>query len=539
MIARLLLAVVLLLRIAGPADAATPSSCLPLPQSQLQCTRRLDEGSEAFGRALAKCRVKQAQAAYAARAFDAEHCTAAAGRKLRLSAYCDPALRSAAARAAADLARALDVDVNRRLFCEPSGAPLDPSGAVAGFVPATKPALACGVRIGTRAVKLVSGGLQCIGKSIVTAARGRTFDEAACQEAARNHYQRSAAKLPSRCPLCLATASAALFQEARALIDAERPTLTPCLTGYFFHAAGRLDDALPTATAPERILAPRLDPDETGTFPSWVSEPFDADTILDASALTVLHLGANQPMADCADIAVTVERIAGDQSRAIVGTALATGRTLSQASAKPLPPLGVDVALGDPTIPAGSRLAVTVAVTNRCRGNRGVSLEYDAAVAPSRLVAASPAPPSNDTCAQAFVVPVELVFDGAEQLRQTYVDVRDTRAATTDASDPAQTCSPGGAAQNARSVWYSYAALPPGIVGTLTVDTSTSSYDTVVTLHAGTCDDPTPLKCGLGGVTQTPLYTSVTGPFLIEVTDVSPAGLGGRLHLTLSFDIAF
>ena len=93
-------------------------------------------------------------------------------------------------------------------------------------------------------------------------------------------------------------------------------------------------------------------------------------------------------MTDCADVAVTIERVAADQTRTVIGTALGTGVALTQASAKPLPPIDVDVTLSDPTIPAGSRLAVTAAVTNRCRGNRGVSLDYASGPTPSRLAAA-------------------------------------------------------------------------------------------------------------------------------------------------------
>ena len=145
----------------------------------------------------------------------------------------------------------------------------------------------------------------------------------------------------------------------------------------------------------------------------------------------------------------------------------------------------------------------------------------------------------NDTCEAPLVIPVELTSDGTSTIRQTVVDVRDTTSATTAPSDPAQSCTPGGASQNARSVWYSYAAPPPPMIGSLTVDTSTSSYDTVVTLHTGTCETLVQDLCGLDRVARSLFFGSVTGPFLIEVTDVSPEGRGGRLHLTLSYEAFF
>ena len=178
-------------------------------------------------------------------------------------------MRRAAAKAAADLERALDVDVNGALFCDASGPVLDQTGEEAGFVPVTKPALACGTKLASAVATLASERRKCLLNSAIRAFRDRPSDEATCQSKAQRHYEQSAAKAIARggCPACLVSAArAALSQETKAVLDAERGNVLPCLGGYFFQLGGGLEATAPTTLTPQREVARRLDPDETGAF---------------------------------------------------------------------------------------------------------------------------------------------------------------------------------------------------------------------------------------------------------------------------------
>jgi hypothetical protein len=78
-------------------------------------------------------------------------------------------------------------------------------------------------------------------------------------------------------------------------------------------------------------------------------------------------------------------------------------------------------------------------------------------------------PPSHDDCANA---------------KDIRFDFPDTTAATTEASDPLQSCSPGGPSQNVRSVWYQF--TPPAD-GTMNVSRPNAEYATVLTAYTGSC----------------------------------------------------
>jgi slime mold repeat-containing protein len=133
------------------------------------------------------------------------------------------------------------------------------------------------------------------------------------------------------------------------------------------------------------------------------------------------------------------------------------------------------------------------------------------------------APPSNDACAAA--VPIE---------RVPFVDVRSVRTATTAADDPLQSCSARGPAQNRGSVWY---RLVVPETGRLVVDTTASTYDTVLTAHAGLCGALVQRACSddrpTGVTSRLDLDVTAGTVLLLEVTafrDVLPGTLGLAVH---------
>jgi hypothetical protein len=114
------------------------------------------------------------------------------------------------------------------------------------------------------------------------------------------------------------------------------------------------------------------------------------------------------------------------------------------------------------------------------------------------MVINEPDPPPNDDCADATVA---TGLDFAELLF--------TSGATTEPSDPLQSCTEGGPSQNIASVWYRFT---PPTDGNMVADSRYIAvpplpgepYDTVVTVHTGTCGALTEIACndGIGRILQ-------------------------------------
>ncbi|HEV7733665.1 MAG TPA: hypothetical protein VGR62_15970 [Candidatus Binatia bacterium] len=109
-------------------------------------------------------------------------------------------------------------------------------------------------------------------------------------------------------------------------------------------------------------------------------------------------------------------------------------------------------------------------------------------------------PPVNDHCETATPI-VEVPYAS-----EPFVQKFDTSQAETDPTDPVQSCTEGGPSQNATSVWWSF--LPPtnGILYVSTVFShglevifGQTGYDTVVSIHTGTCGNLTEVACDDNG----------------------------------------
>lgn len=138
-------------------------------------------------------------------------------------------------------------------------------------------------------------------------------------------------------------------------------------------------------------------------------------------------------------------------------------------------------------------------------------------------VQAGTVPPPNDACADAAMVSA---------------DTLSTTAATTDTSDPLQSCTFGGTNQNTNSVWYSFTAPSDG---TVTANTAGSDYDTVLTAYTGSCGALSEIACNDDVVFASDVTSQVTFPvtagmtYLLEPTHSFLAPEGGTLHFTLTF----
>jgi len=115
-----------------------------------------------------------------------------------------------------------------------------------------------------------------------------------------------------------------------------------------------------------------------------------------------------------------------------------------------------------------------------------------------------------------------------------FSDTVSTIGATGDASDPVQSCT---GSQNTNSVWYEFVA--PG-AGTVTANTTGSSYDTVLSAYSGTCGSLVEVACDddTGGVQSEISFSTSSGvTYLIEVTDFGATAGGGSLQFALDFSV--
>jgi hypothetical protein len=141
-----------------------------------------------------------------------------------------------------------------------------------------------------------------------------------------------------------------------------------------------------------------------------------------------------------------------------------------------------------------------------------------------RLYTGTTSPPPNDDCATPAVIS-SLPFN----------DSIDTTLATTAGSDPLQSCTFGGAAQNSNSVWYQYTPASNTVID---ISTCGSDYDTVLSVYTGSCgsltevgcnDDSCSLKSEISGLSLTGGTT-----YYIEVTDWFSTPGGGTLDLSVT-----
>ncbi|MBL8745555.1 MAG: hypothetical protein JNK58_04270, partial [Phycisphaerae bacterium] len=92
-----------------------------------------------------------------------------------------------------------------------------------------------------------------------------------------------------------------------------------------------------------------------------------------------------------------------------------------------------------------------------------------------------PAPPSNDTCAGAIVVPCNNASIGEDNL-----------FATTSVNDPVYTCKFGGAGQGVGTMWYRFTASQTSARISLC---NNPGGDTILGLYSGTCGNLTQRAC--------------------------------------------
>jgi cysteine-rich repeat protein len=169
-----------------------------------------------------------------------------------------------------------------------------------------------------------------------------------------------------------------------------------------------LDTVVPTDTETGAYKLSTVNNNETAAFPRFTAAVTEIDVELAPALLATVNLSANTRMNGCADVGVTVARVDATGVVTLLGSQTVTGLDVPAGTSQGTQGFAaftVNVPLGvDRTIPAGSALAVTVAVTNHCGVSRGVFLAYGSAEAASRVV--------EPGCGNGFVETGESCDDG-------------------------------------------------------------------------------------------------------------------------------
>ena len=237
----------------GQPFGGDDTGCVPATRDLLSCSSRVAKALGTLANKVRKCHVKQADARYrevvlgGPSAADDEDCEARAAAafdrvlsRLGSGGRCvgDTVLSAAAAEAAtllADQSNSLSFDAqNGSVYCDAgSGAPIDPTGDDAGFVPNMKDHLHCADRAATNLSKLERRILKCH----ATAAErdfdlaDPAFDEEACEAAALAKFDSAAARLAGKglCPQCLdALGQHAVATATAGQLDAANASAYPC-----------------------------------------------------------------------------------------------------------------------------------------------------------------------------------------------------------------------------------------------------------------------------------------------------------------------
>ncbi len=126
---------------------------------------------------------------------------------------------------------------------------------------------------------------------------------------------------------------------------------------------------------------------------------------------------------------------------------------------------------------------------------------------------------ANDRCSNATIVTTN-----------PYTNTVSTANSSTESSDPAVTCGNGS---KSRSIWYRYTPPENGLV---TVNTSGSNYNTILSVYTGTCLSLTSLACNDDAEgSQSQLIFSVTSGTTYYFMVTSYNGTEGTLTFNLSF----
>jgi len=197
----------------------------------------------------------------------------------------------------------------------------------------------------------------------------------------------------------------------------------------------------------------------------------------------------------------------------------------ANASADPSLPPGF-VGAGNPVVVVAASVTPTPPATNTPTQTPTNTPTSTSTQTPTSTATNTPTPPAvaNDLCSGAIVV-TSVPYTGMES----------TLAATKDPGDPTPSC---GNHSAAKSVWYRFTAPSDGRI---TADTFGSSYDTLLSVHTGTCAALTAVSGGCNDGnddargSQSQVTFSVVGGTTYFFMITAYSGNGGTLVFHLAF----
>jgi len=147
--------------------------------------------------------------------------------------------------------------------------------------------------------------------------------------------------------------------------------------------------AVPGRSLPRENVHVTVRQGRSAALVDFASTGMDVPPLIWAEAELFLVTG-KEGMPRCADVGVSVLRVAPGGHRTVLGTATIEATLLPRRDSAG--PVVVPLALADPGSDAGADVALEVVIGNRCGGLRQVSLLYDAVAQASRvrLVAGTP-----------------------------------------------------------------------------------------------------------------------------------------------------
>ncbi len=249
----------------GSAFGGDDAGCVPATRARLGCGDKLTKAFAKLVAAVATCHVHQADARVKALAgkgtgFDVAACKAAASARfdgvvnaLAAGGACagTTTLSAAASLAATLLADASDpgslAAANGGVYCDAtSGIAIDPTGAEAGFVPASHGALVCGDRVQKDLATFTRSVWRCHQKAADGDVHGvdPAVDDDACESAALAKLDAASQRLAATgtCPACLDAASQYALATARlADLESADGSAYPCPDDVLHPGTARLD----------------------------------------------------------------------------------------------------------------------------------------------------------------------------------------------------------------------------------------------------------------------------------------------------------
>jgi hypothetical protein len=240
----------------GPGPGApfggNDTGCVPASQPTRACADKVAKAFSTLVGAVSKCHARQADGRVKEmtgqiRVFDEPACKAAARARFEKVLAGLAAGGSCAGSTTLSASAALEMDLladasdsssldarNGDAYCDPtSEIAIDPTGAVAGTVPATEDNLTCGDRVAKNAATLVKNALRCHTKAADDGFRlfDPPFDEDACEATALAKFDQGGARLIAKgsCPSCLdAGMQHTLATAWRERLAADNASIYPC-----------------------------------------------------------------------------------------------------------------------------------------------------------------------------------------------------------------------------------------------------------------------------------------------------------------------